>query len=169
LQGQFKDSYVEGISYSTGTQSGITDIHGTFSYRAEETVTFALGNVVLVSASGSQLVTPVDLVAGATDEKNDAVANIGCLLQSLDLDGNPDNGISLDFSAPGFGNSPALSDLFRRLNNANLFSKKRCLVSPREMNMVTGAIIFAWTIGHDEQIEMSDIFNNLLDCKALFV
>lgn len=142
LQGQFKDNYVEGISYATATQSGVTDKSGTFNYQKGETVTFKLGGIVLGSAPGSQLVTPVDVVTGATDEDDDAVTNIGRLLQSLDIDGNPDNGISipelairemegisLDFSAPGFGNSPTLSDLFRRLNDANIYSQKRCLIS----------------------------------------
>jgi hypothetical protein len=121
----------------------VTDKSGTFNYKKGETVTFSLGGVVIGSVQGAQLITPVDLVPGATDENNETVTNISRLLQSLDLDGNPDNGISipaniklamenisLDFSAQGFGNSPALSDLFRKLNDANLFPQKRSLVSP---------------------------------------
>lgn len=141
-KGQFKDSLVEGIKFDTPTQSGLTDSEGSFTYRKGEIVTLSLGGVILGSALGSELITPVNLVPGALDENNETVLNIARLLQSLDLDGNPDNGItisatvrtemanvSLDFSSPGFGNSPAVSDLFRRLNDAGVFLQKRGLVS----------------------------------------
>ena len=142
-RGEFKDSLVEGLVYKTATQSGVTDTSGAFSYKQGETVTFSLGGVVIGSAQGARLVTPVDLVPGATNENDETVTNVCRLLQSLDLDGNPDNGISipatirqtmanvsLDFSSPGFGNSPALSDLFRKLNDAGHFPQQRRLVSP---------------------------------------
>lgn len=142
IKGQFKDSLVEGIKFDTPTQSGLTDSAGSFTYRKGEIVTLSLGGVVLGSAPGAELITPINLVPGAQDENNETALNIARLLQSLDLDGNPDNGItipavvrtemaniSLDFSSPGFGNSPAVSDLFRRLNDANVFPQKRSLVS----------------------------------------
>ena len=142
LRGQFKDSYVEGVRFATASQSGVTDGSGTFTYRKGETVTFTLGDAVLGSAPGKDLVTPVDLVPGATDEQNEVVTNIARLLQSLDADGDPANGITIpttvhaalhsvtvDFSSPGFGNSPAIADLFRKLNDARVFAQKRSLVS----------------------------------------
>lgn len=142
IKGQFKDSFVEGLKFDTPTQSGLTDSAGSFTYRKGEIVTLSLGGVVLGSTPGAELITPINLVPGAQDENNETALNIARLLQSLDLDGNPDNGItipaavrtemaniSLDFSTPGFGNSPAVSDLFRQLNDDNVFPQKRSLVS----------------------------------------
>jgi len=37
----FIDSAVKGLSYETATQSGVTDVDGTFKYLAGEKVTFS--------------------------------------------------------------------------------------------------------------------------------
>ncbi|MBF0185244.1 MAG: hypothetical protein HQM06_12775, partial [Magnetococcales bacterium] len=71
-------------------QSGITGADGSFFYLAGETVTFAIGGIVLGQSSGKALITPLDLGRSA-----DTVSNIIRLLQSLDSDHNPANGISI--------------------------------------------------------------------------
>jgi hypothetical protein len=93
--GQFIDSPVQGLSYATATQSGITDEMGTFRYVEGETITFRLGAMELGQAIGGEVITPVDIVDGATDAHNTAVINICRLLQTLDHDGTPDNGITI--------------------------------------------------------------------------
>lgn len=45
--GMLIDSPVEGVEYSTPTQSGITDSQGTFKYQAGEMVTFYVGGFIL--------------------------------------------------------------------------------------------------------------------------
>ena len=40
LTGYFTDSAVEGLTYKTDTQSGVTDLNGAFTYQAGETVVF---------------------------------------------------------------------------------------------------------------------------------
>lgn len=112
--GVFVDSAVANINYKTATLSGKTDANGGFSYVEGETVTFSIGDADLPSAYAKQTMSPLDLV-GTTDFDNQAVINIARLLQSIDMDGNPSNGISigdaahasatgliLDFASPTF-------------------------------------------------------------------
>jgi len=97
---------VQGMSYSSGTESGITDGSGQFTYVVGSTVTFKVGNVTLGTANGGPLLFPVDLVAGGTGT-NRAVINIDRFLQMLDHDGNVANGIviapAVQTAAAGWG------------------------------------------------------------------
>jgi len=95
LTGVFLDSPVGGLNYQTPTMRGLTDENGTFLYHEGETVTFMIGDVMLGSAPGSHIMTPIDLVPGAVDETDPTVTNICRLLQSLDQDGNLGNGIMI--------------------------------------------------------------------------
>jgi cytochrome c553 len=92
--GVFTDSPVEGVSYTTETLSGETNAAGEFSYEPGETVTFSVGATQLPSALASAELSPIDLAMG--DSYTVATAtNIARLLQSLDQDGNPANGITV--------------------------------------------------------------------------
>jgi hypothetical protein len=95
LEGTFVDSPVEGLEYNTPTQSGVTDANGTFRYMAGEKVTFSLGNMVLGDAMGKPVMTPIDMVVGATDEFNPMVTNMARFLQTLDADMDLANGITI--------------------------------------------------------------------------
>jgi len=95
LQGIFLDSAVSGLDYvtSSGT-SGLTDSDGSFRYHDGESITFSIGDLSLPSVAGQPIVTP--LTVFQTDDVNDVrVVNLARLLQSLDQDADPDNGISL--------------------------------------------------------------------------
>jgi len=131
-QGVFLDSAVEGIDYETLTQSGETDPNGAFDYMSGETVTFSIGDLVIGTASGQETITPVDMVAGATDETDPTVTNISIFLLGLDEDGDPSNGIlisddiadivseyDIDFDQPtdDFLNDQNTQDLLDELNN----------------------------------------------------
>ena len=94
--GTFVDSPVEGLTYSTATTSGTTNVSGTFGYYVNETVTFSVGGVVLGTTAGNSVVTPINLVAGAADVTNQAVTNICIFLQTLDEDGDLNNGIKIN-------------------------------------------------------------------------
>ena len=112
--GVFIDSAVANIAYRTGSQSGFTNEKGEYQYRGGEQVIFSIGAIDFPSAPARRIVTPLDLVN--TDQvDNPIVLNISRLLLSLDVDGNPDNGItigdqaasiaqgmSIDFSSPTF-------------------------------------------------------------------
>jgi len=111
LEGVFLDSTVAGLNYKTQSIEGITNELGKFQYKAGESVTFSIGDIVIGEAKGQAVITPINLVQGATDENNETVTNIARLLQTLDEDGNPDidgivissevrakaNNITLDF------------------------------------------------------------------------
>jgi len=95
LTGVFVDAPVEGLNYQTATMSGITDENGSFQYHEGETVIFMIGDLMLGSAPGNDIMTPIDLVPGAVDETDPTVTNICRLLQSIDWDGDPANGIMI--------------------------------------------------------------------------
>jgi hypothetical protein len=93
--GRFVDSAVEGIYYQTATQSGFTDAQGTYTYMDGETIRFSMGDVVLGEALAQSVMTPMTLVPGAQDETDPAVTNMARLLQTMDYDNDPSNGIMI--------------------------------------------------------------------------
>ena len=97
--GIFKDAPVDGLKYSSKTFDGFTQNGGKFNYLESESINFYIGNVLLGSSKGADIITPVDIVNGASDTTDIKVQNILRLLQSLDSDNNPDNGIMLPDSA----------------------------------------------------------------------
>ncbi|MDO6694671.1 hypothetical protein Q4574_15345 [Aliiglaciecola sp. 3_MG-2023] len=92
IEGVFLDSAVEGLQYTTGTTSGITDDEGTFLYSEGDTVTFSIGNIQLGTVTGDAIVSPYSF---ATTNSTDIAINIARFLQTLDLDGDPSNGIEI--------------------------------------------------------------------------
>lgn len=91
VSGVFVDSAVEGVSYTTSSGgSGTTDSAGTLNYLPGDTITFSIGDLVLGSGTGQALMTPADISASSDEE-----LNIARFLQSIDDDGNPDNGITI--------------------------------------------------------------------------
>lgn len=93
--GVFIDSVVVGLTYTTPTLSGITDANGVFRYIEGETVTFSIGGIIIGSVMGGSIVTPLDLVPHAASVSDDQVLNIARLLQTLDDNGDPDDGITI--------------------------------------------------------------------------
>jgi len=92
LSGVFSDSPVGGLNFTTQTTRGLTDVDGVFQYREGETVVFRIGRLALPPVVAAPLVTPLDMAAeGGIDDPS--VVNIARLLQSLDEDADPENGI----------------------------------------------------------------------------
>lgn len=102
LKGVFMDGPVGGLNYSTPTLKGVTKADGIFEYKAGETVTFSLGGLELGSATGKPVITPLDIVKDAKGANDQRVVNICVLLQTLDQDGNADNGIMISEKAAVF-------------------------------------------------------------------
>jgi len=98
LTGVFVDSAVEGVAYDTQTQTGTTNAQGQFNYIAGEEVTFSIGSTELPTVTAAAQVSPVDMAVGSSNPE-DTTTNIARLLQSLDTDGDPDNGITISNSA----------------------------------------------------------------------
>jgi len=125
------DSAVAGISYKTASFSGTTGANGEFNYLAGETVTFSIGALTLPVVNADAMITPVDMGAGAQPGQT-VVTNIARLLQSLDADGNPDNGIvipamaaqsavAVDFFVTGaqFETNPSITSLVANSGSTN--------------------------------------------------
>lgn len=93
--GEFVDSAVHGVEYTAGSMTGVTSASGGFEYRGGATVEFRVGDIILGQATAAPRLTPVQLVAGATDETNPTVTNIARFLQTLDSDGDPANGLKV--------------------------------------------------------------------------
>lgn len=95
--GTFIDSPVSGLEYETASGSGLTDADGHFTYRQGELVTFRVGKLVIGSTvpDSTRIVTPKSLVEGAVSMDDPQVTLILQTLQSLDANGNPDDGIQI--------------------------------------------------------------------------
>ncbi len=81
------DSPVEGVTYKCGLQEGTTDVKGMFIFEKSKGCTFYLGEILLKSIDASILADGIEI-----KETN---VNTARLLQSLDWDGNPNNGITI--------------------------------------------------------------------------
>lgn len=103
LEGTFYDAETDGLTYVGNMWSaGITSNSGTFSYRPGEEIAFKIGNVTLGSpvipaANGSVFVTDLFGLA-RTEVTNPNVVEVATLLQWLDTDSNPDNGIAISWN-----------------------------------------------------------------------
>lgn len=116
--GKFVDSGVEGITWTCPPATGTTGVGGVFGECAVGTpVTFTLGNINLgtitdTSAFGDAnktIITPTILeqASGQTD----VATKIAVTLQSLDSDGDPTNGITIDAATIAAVNGQPAVDL----------------------------------------------------------
>ncbi|WP_416548299.1 hypothetical protein ACHEXK_05200 [Limnohabitans sp. DCL3] len=99
--GYFIDSPVSGLSYTSGGQSGVTGEDGSFLYEVDQPVTFFLGKMVLgtIKIDKNNRIFPVDLVSGARDETHANVSLMARVLQTLDSNNDPTDGITIDDTA----------------------------------------------------------------------
>ena len=93
--GIFTDSPVQGLSYRTESQSGITGANGEFTYIEGEQVSFSIGGLAIANVNADAIITPLD-VMGTEDIDHQGVVNLARLLQTLDVDGDPTNGITIN-------------------------------------------------------------------------
>ncbi|WP_084889195.1 hypothetical protein [Vibrio sp. qd031] len=161
--GKLIDSAVINIDYNTETQKGVTDQSGQFKYLDGETVEFSIGNIVFQSVPAKTVLTPLDL-ANNRDEQSAVVSNILRLLQSLDGDGDPTNGITItgaakeaaseyiDFSVPEtvFENNSEVMALVAKVggNNGNLVEKNDAIAhfteSLHHYGILNGPFVGTW-------------------------
>ena len=92
--GVLHDSPVINISYKSGILEGVTDSKGTYKYLEGDKVTFSIGDLDFPEVDAKGFITPFDL-ANSTDIDNRKVVNMLRLLQTLDKDGDPSNGITI--------------------------------------------------------------------------
>ena len=94
LTGYFIDAEVEGVGYeSSSGLRGTTDEYGRFKYKSGDKIKLSIGKLILgeVEPTDSGLVTPETLANGDEELKTLLLRT----LQSLDMDGDPSNGITI--------------------------------------------------------------------------
>ena len=89
--GVYVDSVIQGADYVCGTQTGVTDETGKFTFEVNQNCTFKIGNVLLREVQASSLSNNMTLF-----EDNVTVAQF---LQTIDRDGDASNGIDIPSSA----------------------------------------------------------------------
>ena len=99
--GVFLDSAVEGLDYTCTLEPQVrqTDAKGTFTCLTGSTITFKIGKYELGSTPVAAVITPKDL-----SDDNTTIINIAQLLQSIDTDGDPSNGIVIDHAGTAYTN-----------------------------------------------------------------
>ncbi len=85
--GYYLDSAVEGVDFTCGTQSGVTDAEGKFVFEKGKNCNFELAGIKLREMTADELADGIKVV-----ETNGSAA---ALLQTLDADGNASNGITI--------------------------------------------------------------------------
>ena len=93
VTGQFIDTYVEGLNYtcSSGT-TGVTNSGGEYTCNVGDSVEFSLGGYILGSTTASSgVVSPETLYPNNPG----AALDVAQLLQTLDDDNDPSNGITI--------------------------------------------------------------------------
>ncbi len=138
LEGIFMDDAVSGLSYKTESTAGQTDENGVFKYKGGEEITFFIGDIVLGTAKGKTLISPLDLSPGAEDVDDSKVTNIALLLQTLDHDGYLNNGIQIPLGIePVVAESIALNGPLDLEQEPDVFAQDRPLTGLlEELNTV---------------------------------
>jgi len=98
LVGVVIDSPVINLHYDAPALDGATNNQGQFNYLPGDLIAFKVGDVVLPPVVGRPVITILDFAA-TTDINNIVVVNIARFLQSLDVDGDPSNGITISAQA----------------------------------------------------------------------
>ena len=131
LTGLLVDAPVEGVTFETPTQSGVTNNLGEFKYILGETVIFSVGGIELGRITGAPLITPVELTGGANPIDQTAINQL-VFLQSIDEDQDPSNGVTvsaatlaaaatqtLDFTLDSAGFTSAVAPVITAITSVN--------------------------------------------------
>lgn len=95
LTATFIDSAVVGLNYTCGSYTALTDEQGQFLFNDGDTCAFKLGSIPLGETQvkkGQTMVTPYTI---AEKGDKDRAIRIAALLQTMDADNDPANGITL--------------------------------------------------------------------------
>lgn len=126
------DATVEGVTYSASSgATGVTDATGLYKYNHGDTIQFQLGKLDLGNIKGAGLTTPLELAAGDQNKQK----NLMILLQSLDADNNPENGISIPQAA-----AEALDASLDLTVDPDTFVKSPALIAARDAANIPGEI-----------------------------
>jgi len=123
---------VSGVTYSTSSKmAGITDASGIYNYNHGDMVEFKLGSLILGNVKAAAIVTPIDLAG----DNNTRLQNLLVLLQSLDSDNDPGNGISIPANA-----ADAVSASINLDSDPTAFVTSPALQSVRQAGGIAGEV-----------------------------
>ncbi|MCE2747126.1 MAG: hypothetical protein LW710_14665 [Burkholderiales bacterium] len=111
--GQLTNSPIDGVSY-TASPSGLTGTTmngGMFNFRAGDTVTFNIAGLSIAVPGGTRITPQVlaeELADGNAATQANILANLTTLFQTLDNDGNAENGSITIRDGATLGNTAAL-------------------------------------------------------------
>lgn len=92
--GKFVDGPVEGLTYESGSQKGVTDANGTFKYEEGKAVKFSVGGILVGQATAQPVMTPITLAresnpnADATTDQVVARVRFLMAISEIDAAGN---------------------------------------------------------------------------------
>lgn len=90
ISGIFADAPVVGISFSCGSQTGVTGAGGSYSCAAGSTVTFKVGGIVICTAPPQAVMTPVSCAqANGNSSANASTPSVLAIAQFLISIGTP--------------------------------------------------------------------------------
>jgi len=93
ITGVFVDSAVSGVDYTCSSgATGVTNASGEFTCNEGDKVSFSIGGITLGEVDVSDTITPYTFFP----ENTTAALNLAQILQSVDEDNDPSNGISID-------------------------------------------------------------------------
>lgn len=182
LIGVFLDSPVDGVQYRTATKSGITKDGGKFEYEVGETVTFSIGDLDFPPVAAAGTVTPLDIV-GTADPTNTSVVNMIRLLQTLDANGIPGDGITItemargaatqvDFALPAAEFETAVTDLIKSGGQDTAVTKlvsSESAIAHLQVTLTEGGVTFESIQGSWQLAEGEVILHFLPDGRYLAV
>jgi len=132
--GYFIDAPVAGLTYQTASGlTGTTDEYGRFQYRENERVKFAIGKLDLgeTTPPSDGLVTPATLANGDTTLQTTMLR----LIQSLDEDNNPANGITIpQYIVNALNNLPSEVNLTTLTDDAAILNLNTTLAEAVDEN-----------------------------------
>ena len=130
--GKLMDAAISGVDYSTSSnKTGTTDENGIYNYNHGDTVEFKLGSLILGEVKATAIVTPINLAGDSIPR----LQNLLVLLQSLDSDNEPRNGISIPAVA-----AAAVGSNINLDSDPNTFAASSTLQDIRQKGGIVGAI-----------------------------
>ena len=97
-RGTFHGGLIDTLNYTSAQFSGVTEAGGEYDFSSGQTVTFSIGNMALPPIIGAVTTTLLDF-SEIGDINDQRVINVARLLQTIDADNNPGNGIDLSDTA----------------------------------------------------------------------
>jgi hypothetical protein len=155
--GILTDAAVQGVSYRTSSGvTGVTDAQGRYNYNPGDTVAFTLGGLTLGNVTATGIISPIQLAAGDSNK----LSNLLVLLQSLDSDGNPNNGIAIPTAA-----ASAVPSLMNLSQTPSTFASgsNTALVSSMQAGGITRTVTTqASATAHFTQQGLTLLSNNII-------